>query len=559
MIKQARQFPNRIPVLIVGAGPVGMALAAELGRWRIDCLVVDMTDGTIDHPRASALNSRTMEFCRRWGIADEVRAVGTPPEFPHTALYVTSLAGWEIARIERPNHGGGSTPLPHTPERPQRCNQIWFNPVLRRHIDGLESVTVRDRCRFDSFVETDDGVTASLTGLDDDTSVEIDADYLVACCSGRSAAPGALGQRAGDDSVLDHSVNIFFRIENLWTLHDKGKAALTFFIGHDGMWGGLTAQDGRTLWRITLHGTERDVDPKYIDADAVLRRAFGGLFGYEILNVVAWTRREWVADSYWRGRVFLAGDAAHQNSPTGGFGLNTGMGDAVDLGWKLAAAVQGWAGDGLLISYETERRPVALRNVAEAAANFQRYTLPDTSAIEDDSGAGALVRKEIGEALRHTQSRMVLSDGIALGYRYEGSPVCIADGRQAPNDETSHYTPSARPGGRAPHAWLDDGTSTLDHFTTGFTLLRLGRGAPAADPMVAAARARGVPLRVESIENPGLEALCERRLVLVRPDGHVAWRGDQMPENALALIDRVRGVFEENRENLAKPRRAGIL
>ena len=549
MSNSGRQFPHHVPVLIVGAGPVGMALAAELGRWRVDCLVVDMTDGTIDHPRASALNSRTMEFCRRWGIADEVRAVGTPPEFPHTALYVTSLAGWEIARIERPSHGGGSSPLPHTPERPQRCNQIWFNPVLRRHIDGLASVTVRDRCRFDSFVEIDDGITARLTDLDGGAPVEIAADYLVACCGGRSAAPEALGQRAGDDSVLDHSINIFFRVEDLWTLHDKGKAALTFFIGAEGMWGGLTAQDGRALWRVTLHGTERDVDPARIDADTVLRRAFGGPIDYEILNVVPWTRREWVADRYWQGRIFLAGDAAHQNSPTGGFGLNTGMGDAVDLGWKLAAAVQGWAGSGLLASYEAERRPVALRNVTEAASNFRRYTLPDTSAIEADTDAGARLRKEIGEGLRRTQSRMVLSDGIALGYRYEGSPLCVADGTPAPADETHRYTPSARPSGRAPHAWLGDGTSTLDLFTTGFTLLRLGRPAPSGESLVAAARARGLPLRAVTIEDPAVEALYERCLVLVRPDGHVAWRADQEPENVMALIDRIRGgTLDENRE-----------
>ncbi len=519
-----------------------MALAAELGSRRVDCLVVETGDGTIDHPRASALNSRTMEFCRRWGIADEVRAVGTPPDFPHTALYVTSLAGWEIARIERPGHGGGSAAPPHTPERPQRCNQIWFDPVLRRHIDRLPSVTVRDLCRFESFTETADGVSARLTDLETGAPVGVVADYLVACCGGRSAAPEALGQRPGDDSVLDHSINIFFRADELWTRHDKGKAALTFFIGRDGMWGGLTAQDGRTHWRVTLHGAERDVDPRRIDADAVLRRAFGGTFDYEILNVVPWTRREWVAERYRRGRVFLAGDAAHQNSPTGGFGMNTGMGDAVDLGWKLAAAVQGWAGPGLLASYDDERRPVALRNVGEAADNYRRYTLPDTSAIDDDSDAGAALRAEIGEALRLSQGRMVLSDGIALGYRYDRSALCLDDFTPAPADDTGRYEPTARPGGRAPHAWLGDGTSTLDLFGAGFTLLRLGRRAPPGDALVDAARSRGVPLRAVTIEDGDIEALYERPLVLVRPDGHVAWRADSAPDDAIALIDRVRGV-----------------
>ena len=535
---------THFPVLIVGGGPVGMALASELGRYGVRCLLVEQTDGTIDHPRASALNSRTMEFCRRWGIVGKVQEVGTPPDFPHDSLYCTSLTGYLIARIPRPSHGGGTTPLPHTPERPQRCNQLWFNPVLREHVRGLRSVEFRMRCRMESYRREDDRFVAELADLDSDRIELVTADYLVAACGGRSMIPRSIGVAIGDDSILSHSINIFFRVHALWALHDKGKAALNFFIGPDGMWGGMTAQDGREYWRLTLHGTRHYVDPKTVDADACLRRLYGGPFPYELINVVPWARREWVADRFIDddARIFLIGDAAHQNSPTGGFGLNTGMGDAIDLGWKLAAAVQGWAGESLLRSYEAERRPVALRNVREAAVNFERYTLPDTALVEDPGPAGAALRERLGDDLVRSQSRMILTDGVALGYRYEGSPIIAADDTAEPPDEPGVYRPTARPGHRAPHFWLADGRSVLDLLGLGIVLLRLGADAPDATSLIEAADARGVPLTAHDVADPAARALYESRLALVRPDGHVAWRADHLPTDPLALIDRVRGA-----------------
>ena len=529
------------PVLIVGAGPVGMALAAELARYCVDCLLVEQSDGSIDHPRASAFNARTMEFCRRWGLADKVREVGTPPDFPHDSIYCTSLTGHLIARIARPGHGGGAAPLPFTPERPQRCNQLWFNPVMRDYVQGLETVEFRLRCRLEDFEEGADGVTATLADLEAGTTEQVKADYVVACCGGRSTVARALGVRLDESTVLSHSINIFFRVPALWTLHDKGKAALNFFIGPDGMWGGMTAQDGREHWRLTLHGTQHYVDPKEVDAEAQIRRLYGGDFPHETINVVAWARREWVHDCFRRGRLIAAGDAAHQNSPTGGFGMNTGVGDAVDLGWKLWAVTAGWGGERLLDSYEPERRPVALRNVGEAAENFRRYTLPDTSDVLDDGPKGEALRARLGRELTDSQSRMILTDGIALGYRYEGSPIVVPDGTPEPPDPPGAYTPTARPGHRAPHGWLADGRSVIDLFGRGFVLLRLGGRAPSAGDIGAAARARGVPLDIVAVTEPALCELYERPLVLVRPDGHVAWRGDAMPEDAGALIDRVCG------------------
>jgi 2-polyprenyl-6-methoxyphenol hydroxylase-like FAD-dependent oxidoreductase len=532
------------PVLIVGGGSVGLALAAELGRLGTRCLLVEQTDGTIDHPRASALNSRTMEFCRRWGIAGKVREVAMPPDFPHTALYLTSFTGYPIARIERPTHGGGDAPLPETSERPQRCNQLWMNPVLRDHVSNLASVTMRTSCRFLAFTQDEDGVGAELHDLATGRRSQVRAHYLVACCGGRSSVLETLGVQMDESSVLSHSINIFIRVKELWTLHDKGKAALNFFVGPDGVWGGMTAQDGRELWRLTVHGSQDEVEFSAADADAAVQRAFGGRFPYEIISAVPWTRRNWVSDRTRFGRVFLAGDSAHQNSPTGGFGLNTGFGDAIDLAWKLTAASAGWAGPHLLDSYQVERRPIAFRNVGAATGNYQRYTLPDTTAIADDTPEGERLRAEVGAGLDRDQRRMVLSDGIALGYRYDPSPIVCLDGTPPPPDDSITYVPSARPGSRAPHGWLADGRSTIDLFGDGFVLLCLGREAAAGAALKRAADSCGMPLQVVSLDEPHIRALYERNFVLVRPDGHVSWRGDALPDDPAGLVDQVRGALE---------------
>ncbi|MEE8444604.1 MAG: FAD-dependent monooxygenase [Alphaproteobacteria bacterium] len=542
MESPATPFPAEIPVLIVGAGPVGMAVAAELGRAGVDCLIVEQGDGTLDHPRASAINSRTMEFCRRWGIADEVRAVGTPADYPHTSLVVTSLRGFEIARIDRPTHGGGGAPLPHTPERPQRCNQIWFNPVLRDVMASQDSVDFRLNCRLEAIAPTPKGWRATVTDLARGVEQTVDARFVVAGCGGRSVLPETIGVRLGDDTILSHSINIFFRSPALWSLHDKGKAALTFFIGADGLWGGMAAQDGNAFWRLTLHGGKDYIDPASVDAEAALLRMFGGDFAHETLNVVPWARREWVADRFQQGGLFLAGDAAHQLSPSGGFGMNTGMGDAIDLGWKLAATIAGWGGAGLADSYEGERRPVALRNVGEAADNFRRYEVDEISHIERPGATGDAQRAALGETFRRTLTRQTVTDGIALGYRYEGSPICLPDGDAPPPDDPGIYTPSSHAGCRAPHGWLEDGRSVLDLFGDGFVLLRLGRAPPDPGALVRAAAARRLPLIVETRGEPALAALYGRALVLVRPDGHVAWRGNETPGDALHIIDTVRGA-----------------
>ena len=274
-----------------------------------------------------------------------------------------------------------------------------------------------------------------------------------------------------------------------------------------------------------------------------MRKLIGPDIAYEEISRLPWTCRSIVADRWSRGRVLLAGDAVHQHGPTGGFGMNTGMGDATNLGWKLEAMLRGWGGDALLDSYQIERRPVARRNVDEATDNMgRRFSARALRGIDDASDEGEAVRARARQQIVADKTKQFVSDGIALGYRYDPSPVICPDGTPPPEDSASVYVQTSRPGSRAPHAFLADGRSTLDRFGDGFVLLRLGRRQNVASALAEAARQRGVPLTVVDIEEPEIAGLYERRLVLVRPDGHVAWRGDSEPADPLAVIDRVRGA-----------------
>lgn len=531
-----------IPVLIVGGGPVGLALAGDLGWRGVRCLLVEQSDGSIYQPRQDLVGIRTMEFCRRWGLVEAVEASPYPRDVPQDNVYVTSLAGYELGRERFPSMGDAVAP-PVSPQKRERCPQNMFDPILRAFAAAQPSVELRYRMRLIGFTQHAGHVTAELEDTESDRRHEIAAQYIAGCDGARSRVRETLGISMSGNRALTHTTNVIFRCPHLVSLHDKGEAYRFIVLGPEGTWSTIVAINGRDEWRFSIIRGPQDRELTMAEIHAAIRRAIGVDFDYEILTVVPWVRRELVADRYRAGRGFILGDAAHMMSPTGGFGMNTGVGDAVDLSWKLTAVLEGWGGDALLDSYEVERRPVAARNVAEASRNLQRMLSPRPDpALLADTPRGARVREALGREFSELMRHEWFTLGMHLGYRYEGSPICWPDGTAAPPDDPERYVPVARPGSRAPHAWLKDGRSTLDLFGRGFALLALG-GVPAeATPMVEAAARRKVPMRVLPLDESEILALYERRFVLVRPDGHVAWRDDGMPADALALIDRIRGA-----------------
>jgi hypothetical protein len=305
----------------------------------------------------------------------------------------------------------------------------------------------------------------------------------------------------------------------------------------------LGPMDMHGLWFFMATKLPGNVDPSTVDPVAMIRRGTGlADLAVEVVRGDPWLARSLIADTYRRGRVFLAGDACHLHPPFGGFGMNMGIGDAVDLGWKLAAALQGWGGPGLLDSYEQERRPVHQRIMDEAAINYatvgNELVRP---GIEDDGPDGDAVRREVGDAILANKIREFSTLGVVLGANYHGSPITVPDGTKPPPEHPRHYTPSASPGCLAPHLWLADGSSLYDHFGPGFTLLVTDGDGAAATAVAEAAGRLGVPLDVAAPGDVRLRPLYRARFALIRPDQHVAWRGDEPPADAPALLLRVTG------------------
>jgi 2-polyprenyl-6-methoxyphenol hydroxylase-like FAD-dependent oxidoreductase len=537
MTKQVCAFDT--PVLIAGGGPIGLALAADLGRRGIATLLVEERENKLNPAKMLEVSVRTMEFCRQLGIVDKVRNWGFPSDWPLDSVFVTDLQGYELGRVRMPALGEVAH-LPVSPERGMPCPQTWFDPILQDFARSFPHVTLRHRVKLESFVQDPDGVTATLRDRQTGRAEVVRAKYLVGCDGFASTVRELLGIEIRGEPHIDWSMTIYLRMPDLHRHHDKGKAFRYVFVGPEGTWSFLSIVDGKDLWRLQLV----DLDEGRLqnaDIPALVRRFMGCDAAYTIEDKSLWVRKRTVADRFMDGRVFLAGDAAHAHPPNGGLGMNTGIQDAFDLGWKLAAVLDGWGGDGLLESYDHERRPASARAAEVSLKNYRRLvSAAQRAEINSPTPEGAAARRAIGERLVEENEKTWHPVGVHLGYIYHPSPVVVPDESQKPEDDTFGYVPTAFPGARAPHVWLAPGKSILDLFGDGFVLLRFS-DVP-ADQIERAAESRGVPLHVHRIEHRDGLALYGRVLVLVRPDGHVAWRGDSAPTDPLAMIDTVRGA-----------------
>ncbi|WNZ07741.1 FAD-dependent monooxygenase [Streptomyces sp. 11x1] len=521
MPDHASALPDSTPVLIVGAGPVGATLALELAHHGVRSTVVERSTTVSAHPKMDFINGRSMELLRRLGVTDEIRRRGVAADEPFDFLWITDPGQSPVSVWTYPSVAGlrerfaevtdGSAPL----EPYQRLQGSLLEDVLRRQVREHPLIDLCEGWALLDLADDGDGVSARLSDEVRGTERTVRADYLVGCDGGGSTVRRRAGIATQQNGPSTRHCDVYFRSEDP-ALFRHGPSFLTITAGG----ATLVNRDGGRTWTGTFVLPEDTPEPE--EPLAVVKERLGFDFAVdEVLNVAHWYGRLAVADSYRSGRVFLAGDSAHQFYPTGGHGANTGLGDACDLGWKLAATLSGWAGPGLLDSYEAERRPVALFNremCANLLAVWMRF--PQLAA------AGA-ARPQLAAYL-DKESFQIDNMGIHFGYRYTGSPVVRHEDAPEPDWQWQAIVPSTWPGGRAPNVRLTDGTPLFDRLSSGFTLVDLS-GENRGKDLVEQARRGGFPVDLLTVDSAAVRAVWERDLVLVRPDHHVAWRGDEAP------------------------------
>ena len=531
-------------VLIVGGGPVGLALALDLGKRGVPAILVNENAETARHPKCNYLNTRTMEHFRRLGIADEIRASGLASDFPRAIAYRTRFCGFELGRIELTFLALKDWP---GPEYPLNISQIAVEPILKKHAEAMPDVSIRFGWRTVSINQGESAVEATIENVGTGERRLVRARYAVGCDGSRSMVRNVIGTRmSGEDGSAVRSfvsgtmLAYFFQSEGLLARASHKPSIMTWIINHDAR-GYVMSQNGRD--RFVAHfQVPAGVDWRSLDSADVLTRMLGPSINYSIISQGPWTGGlALLADKYAQGNVFLAGDAAHLYTPLGGFGLNTGVGDAINLSWKVAAVYEGWGGSRLLESYEAERRPIGERNSrigVQCAARKDHWKIP--ADINEDTAEAESRRRELGAHIEVDDREEYATIGVQLGERYVSSIISSDPRETPPADPWDHYVPSDLAGARAPHFSLPDGQSFYDMLGNGFGLLAFGSADPS--PLERAAADRSVPMTVIRLAERPPD--YRHDLILVRSDHHIAWSGDRAPPSgSLDLIDRVRGAL----------------
>ena len=532
-------------VLVVGGGPVGTTLAMDLAWRGIDVVVAEQRHrGDPPSVKCNHVAARTMEIFRRLGIAPRVRDAGLPHDHANDVAFRTTTTGIEFARIRMPcrrdrytvkDSADGWWP---TPEPPHRINQIYLEPVLVECATAMPRLHYLNRIRVLGFTQSDDAVTAEALDLDNNETLLIICEYLVGCDGPSSEIRHQIGARFTGDAMIGRTQSTYIRAPSLTRMMQAEPAWSTQSLNPRRS-ANMFAVDGRETWLIHNYLRPDETDFSTVDRDRCIRLILGvgPDFDYRILGQEDWIGRRMIADKFRDRRVFICGDAAHIWVPFAGYGMNAGIADAMNLSWMLDGVLQGWADPAILNAHEAERWPIT-EQVSHYAMNTAQSLARARAEVPENIETDAAVRERFGRIVHDLNVPQYCCGGLNFGYFYDRSPIIAYDGEAAPPYTMYDFTPSTVPGCRTPHIWLHDGRSLYDAISAGFTLLRFDQSI-AADALANAAQVRGLPLAVLDVAP---QAPYEHKLLLSRPDQHVAWRGNALPDDPLSLIDTIRGA-----------------
>ena len=538
-------------VLVVGAGPVGLTLATDLAQRGVKVLVAEIRKfAEPPNVKCNHVSARSMEHFRRLGVAATLRNAGLPEIFPNDVVFRTSMTGIELTRIPIPCRKNRYTEKVGpdagwaTPEPPHRINQIYLEPLLLKHAVSHEGVSLHNRTQVIDMVQDDEGVSVTLLNLDTQTSQTVRVRYVAGCDGGSSWVRKKIGAKLEGTEVIQRVQSTFIRAPQLLAML-PGKLAWCYYSVNTRRCGTVFAIDGQETWLVHnhLHPDEPEFDS--VDRDQSIRNILGvdSNFQYEIITKEDWVGRRLLSNRFRDRRVFLAGDAAHLWVPYAGYGMNAGLADATNLAWLLDAAVKGWANEKILDAYEAERHPIT-EQVSHFVMNHAQKMIKARKAvpynIESFDAEADAARALVGAEAYDLNVQQFCCEGLNFGYFYEKSPIIAHESEAAPAYSMGAFTPSTLPGCRAPHFWLNDGSSLYDALGKGYSLLQFDTSVN-VQSLLDEAHRLGLPIKlIELGDQTQKPEAYQHKLVLCRTDQHVVWRGNTLPHSVEALLNLLR-------------------
>ncbi|MCF6439266.1 FAD-dependent monooxygenase [Pseudoalteromonas luteoviolacea] len=514
-------------VIIVGGGPVGLTMALSLKHLGVDFVILEKTDGLINHPRVGTVGVRSMEIFRKLGVSAQLYKSGWPESHPMDVTWTTGLGGHEIYRLKRGNYLNG---IKHSfsPETEAVCPHHWLCPNLQSHLQAYPEGPLLLNTKVIDFKQNDKGVVVQAKHTKTNDVTEFQAQYIVACDGGRSQIRQGCNIEFEQHHPSTVFENILFEAPYLHDLLGDNNSMIHFMVTSSGLRYPLRSMDGKSLYRLTVKPQTDEV----IDPIAMVKKAVKFDTQIYIKSSIRWELSHRVANKYRDRRVLLAGDAAHVISPSGGYGMNTGIADADNLAWKIAAVLNRDADDTLLDTYEQERRPVALMSLEESKSNLMRtLKRPVPTHIDDDSATGEQCRADFKALLIDQQAaREFNSPDIHLGSRYHSDVVC----KGGDVDKSVDWQDQALVGCRAPHLYIERDKSILDLFGQGFVLLCLFEP---EQKQLDTQQFQHLPIKFVYLNKQLVEERYKSLFTLIRPDGYIAWQGNQLDHTSTKTIE----------------------